>query len=358
MDINNITRDLDLHDDYWIHQQKTSIIQVEESDPGWFERCYGSVHDPNGEVLINWGMGCQMNLGNMDAFTSVVRGTTQRNIRAYRKVHNDRAVMHVGPFQFDIIEPMNRWRLQLKENEYGVSFDLEFKKHGTVFQYKPIIQERVQGGPPMVWIHFVQLPEYNGTLTVNGKTYDVKKWGYFRDRSWGTRQLDLYGTYWLHYVAFRDYCIYLTHLENIDNSLLFSHGVVEYYETGKKVEIVMARHNFEFDPGTYRVKSARFELDCEDGTVIPLSAKRLHQGPLCHGGGYPAGNIPLRHGAEYGGDYHIECEEYDVNEPRFLTMGADVYDMQVEYDNGEEKTDGLLEFGILNANTKYKATLK
>lgn len=340
---------LDKYDDFYIHQQKKSIIEVEESDPAWFERCYISIHDPEGKFLMNCGLGAQPNAGTMDGFTSVVIGEKQRNIRLFRHIHNDRAVMHIGPLQFDILEPMERWRLQLKENDYGISYDIEFKKRGSIYQYKPILQDRTDG-PQMVWMHFVQVPEFNGTLTVDGKKYDVRKCGYFRDRSWGTRRLGLYGLYWLNYVPFPDYCLYLTHIENIDNSILFSGGAL-LYNDGRVVEIVGVRHTFEFEPGTLRHVKAEYEIICEDGRKISLTSKKVAQGPLIYGGGYC-----WQHGMD-AGEYHVESEDWNINDEQFLKMPTDVYDQLVEYDDGKEKARGLLELGVLNAGAKYRATL-
>lgn len=345
-----MTMELDKYDDYYIHQQKKSIIEVEEDDPKWFDRCYIACLDPDGKFGMSMGIGVYPNAGLMDGWVSVATGTHQRNIRVFRHVKKDRAVMHIGPLEFDIIEPQECWRLQLKENEYGVSFDMECRRKGPVYGYDPILQPNPEGSNTLVWLHAAHVPVFNGTLTVDGKKYDVRNAGYFRDRSWGTRALWQYGCYWLCYVPFSNYCIYLTHIENVDNSIFVCSGCVAY-DDGRVIDIVNARHKTEFIPGTWRHLSTEWEITLKDGTKMPLTMKKVYQSILCYGAGYC-----WRQGIDVG-SYHIESDDYEINDPAYMEMPTDVYDQLVEYDDGKEKARGWLEYGTLNANYKYKATL-
>lgn len=348
--MDEITRELDKYDDYYVHQMKRSIIQVEDSDPQWFDRCYIAIHDPDGKFMMNLGMGVYPVVGLMDGWTSVVTDGKQRNIRVFRRVHNDRAVMKIGPLQFDIIEPMERWRLQMKENDFGITFDMDLQMRTKPYYYKPIIAPGESGCPDLDWEHYAQMIRVNGTLSVDGRKYDVKDCGWFRDRSWGSRRLWQWGAYWLCYAHFSTYTIYLFHAENIDNSLLFCDGAV-LYNDGRIVPIVGARNKCEYEEGTFRHSRCEYEIDCEDGEKIQFTMKKIAQAPLIYGAGYL-----WKQGVDCG-EYHIESDDCEVDAPEYRNMPTDNYDQLVEYDNGKERVRGWLEFDKFNINWKYKQSL-
>lgn len=346
--------ELDKHDDYYIHQQKKSIIQVEDDDPEWMDRCYVALMDPKGGFGMNMGLGVYPNAGTMDGWVSVLDGTKQRDIRVFRRVHKDRAIMHCGPLEMDIIDPWEVWHYQMKDNDYGVTFDLTATKAGPILPYDPVPQPNPrEGKDPLVWIHVGQAPVFNGTVTFDGKTFEVKNWSGFRDRSWGTRRLWLYGAYWLMYLPFPDYYLYLSYIEYDDNSVLMCEGIVQYKKDGRIVSIVDAKHRAEYEPGTWRHKSTEWELTLEDGQKIHLKQKKVYQSVLCYGAGYC-----WRQGVDVGESF-IESDSYtDINDPAYKEIPTDTYDQLCEWDNGKDKfTGGWFQFGTLSANYKYKPTL-
>ncbi len=64
----------------------------------------------------------------MDAFGRlVVDNKTQHAVRASRELRPRIDDVRVGPFSYEIVDPLNVVRFVLDDNEYDLSFDIEFR---------------------------------------------------------------------------------------------------------------------------------------------------------------------------------------------------------------------------------------
>ena len=68
-------------DEYPIHQVPLPIAQPSTSDRNFYDRCYFNGHDRTGETFLITGLGVYPNLGVIDAYATVLRGTTQHTVR-------------------------------------------------------------------------------------------------------------------------------------------------------------------------------------------------------------------------------------------------------------------------------------
>ena len=122
-------------DDFPVHQNAEPIRFVGTSDRNFFDRYYFNCQASSDEIMVVISMGQYPNLGTQDCFVAVQRGDTYKVVRASREL-GDRMDLSVGPFKFEVIEPLMKIRCLLEENEHGVSFDLTWQ--GSI----PAVEEK------------------------------------------------------------------------------------------------------------------------------------------------------------------------------------------------------------------------
>jgi hypothetical protein len=84
-------------DEYPIHQVPLPIAHPATSDRNFYDRCYFNAHDRTGETFLITGLGVYPNLGVIDAYATVLRGTTQHTVRMSTALGDDRMTQAVGP---------------------------------------------------------------------------------------------------------------------------------------------------------------------------------------------------------------------------------------------------------------------
>lgn len=108
-------------DDQFTHQVPLTHDSVSVSDPNWRERMWISAQDTtHKELLVECGMGHYPNRDVQEAWASVATPERQINFRATRRLRPDFAVMAVGPFRIEVIEPLRILHLVLEGNESGL----------------------------------------------------------------------------------------------------------------------------------------------------------------------------------------------------------------------------------------------
>jgi len=95
----------------------------------------------------------------------------------------------VGPFSYDIIEPLKRVRFTLDDNDYNLSLEVDLE--GTMPPHEEVPQlSRSRGRVVENVIRYVQGGKASGWIKVEGQRYEVSKenWRCLRDHSWGVRR--------------------------------------------------------------------------------------------------------------------------------------------------------------------------
>ena len=113
-------------DDYPIHQTPEPIAHAASSDRNVYDRYWFNGYADDGEFYFGIGMAIYPNLRIMDCGFSIVRDGEQHAFHASRRAPQDPSETQVGPFRIEIVEPMQRIRLVLSDNDTGISADLEF----------------------------------------------------------------------------------------------------------------------------------------------------------------------------------------------------------------------------------------
>ncbi len=177
------------YDELFCHQAVSTFDTPGTSAREWTERSWLQAHDINGAGHLATGFGYYPNRNVMDAFVCfTVRDEVEYIVRASRELRPQIDVMRVGPFSYEIVEPLKKIRFKLDENEYDLSFDIELEGISSLIAEDPA-QFQVSRGRVREHIQrMVQSGKLTGWITAGGEKFQMdENWVGERDRSWGIR---------------------------------------------------------------------------------------------------------------------------------------------------------------------------
>jgi hypothetical protein len=173
------------------HQIVAPHSKVMVENPAWTDRYYFSTFNNDGSLILEMGIGAFPNIGIVEGFAcaSVRHGDfrTQYNVRPTRPLEDKLLPLEAGPLSFKVVEPQRRWRITLRNNPQGISYDLELNWEGRPFEAVPMFLKDKQGNVVTHVCHYVQRGKTNGVVQVGGQEYRLENATAFRDRSWGIR---------------------------------------------------------------------------------------------------------------------------------------------------------------------------
>ncbi len=179
-------------DEFFNHQIIDTFACVQQTDPSWAEKVCGMACARDGSLQIGFGIGKYTNRNVMDAYAGTSRGVEQRTVRASRVLAPAHDSLSVGPIQYEIIEPLQKIRVSLAENDIqDISFELLFD--GIV---PACVEERedrrILAGTRHTahQIRYHQVGDASGWVKVDGVRTEITpdSWITTRDHSWGIRQ--------------------------------------------------------------------------------------------------------------------------------------------------------------------------
>src|ERR1700747_3747938 len=116
-------------DELLSHQIVETFATVAESDLSWTEKIWVSIPRKDGSLQIDFGRGRYQNRNVMDGFAGISRGNEQWTVRASRELATDPTATVVGPLTYEVIEPLERVRFRLGENDViPLTFDVTFER--------------------------------------------------------------------------------------------------------------------------------------------------------------------------------------------------------------------------------------
>jgi hypothetical protein len=177
-------------DDYPIHQTPEPIA-YSGTDRNFYDRYFFNGYNADGSVYFALAFGVYPHLNIMDAAFSVIVGDTQHALHASKVMHSERLDMTVGPITVEIVEPLHKLRILIKDDENDIHADLLFTGRCAPIE-EPRFQYR-QG--PRMFMDYTRLTQngsWEGSLSVKGAKVDIDATVVgTRDRSWGIRPVGI-----------------------------------------------------------------------------------------------------------------------------------------------------------------------
>ncbi len=362
------------YDEMLCHQIVSTFDHPATSAREWTERIWFMAHDTKGDAILVVGFGYYPNRNVMDAFMCLaVERKTQYTVRASRELRPRIDEVSVGPFAWEVVEPMKKVRVTLAENEYGVSFDIVSEAVMPPHEEEPPQFYRVRGRVVEDIRRYWQMGRPTGWIKFGGRILklDPASWRTERDHSWGVRRgaaeyLEqgvqpgdiptgfLYtGAGW----QFEKWGSVYHIREDWDGTVTsFSGGIFYPFGSGKnEVRLAGVEHNYTFRqdiPGMRQANGGKVTLKAADGSERVVSLEPL--GIVYIGvGGYSPGNYRgFIHGVWKGPSW-MDGFTLDISDPKVIREISYLDEIVCRLECGGEVGYGMTELIVMGKYPKY-----
>lgn len=307
----------------------------------WQERAYFSLHRSDGVAL---DIGCgrhpsgDKGPGTYSAYACLGSGGAQTNVRAAGPLSRRLGVPQPGPFSFEILEPLRRWRIGLDSPALGV--DLTFEAGSTMWA---LPRTRIVGGRGTTVSSQIcfQAGTYNGHIDHAEERIEVVDWPGLRDRTWGYRSFEgrlPSGLMVAAMFSMDDHGLMLWSVERRTGERVVANGA-RLLSDGTVREVLDWKFDFEFG-GPGRFERADLSVTDETGTeryVLTSAGSTIYLA----GGGYLAEG---RHG-EGAAEASVAAETWDTGDEDLLARITGLDDHVVAI-SGDRQGSGVLEIQL------------
>ena len=316
--------------------------------PRFFDRFVFNLHPAASTPSVIVGLRVYPGADVVDGFAIAVLPGEQRNLRFSTELSATDGTS-AGPLSWQVLEPLQTWRLRLAPNPAGLEFDLTWRARTPAWAGEVAVTNT--DGPPSSFAHLFQSGRYEGTLSLDGRPQNVDGWYGQRDRSRGVRSMS--GGQGLHLwcqAQFPDRSVGFLLAESRQHELVLLEGAV-MHESGELDTIIAVRHDLRFDDNL-DLQDGTVEVAAKSGAVYRLAADAADGGYMA-GGGYDG-----RHGRPLGRD-HLEYDVYPLDgtvSPR--TLGTALTDRLTAFTWDGEPGYGIFEFALTRSRSyTYQPTL-
>jgi hypothetical protein len=307
----------------------------------WFDRFYFNLHSPDGNRVLILGGAVYPGARVVDGYCCTASRDEHLSVRFADQMPSSRAdTSHIGPLQYEIVEPLQAWHLQLRDSGSPVELDLVARARMDAFMVDPISVDH-ETGSKTHFQHFFQPMVYDGELMIDGDAFRVSGWLGQRDRSWGIRRtrerLGLHLWTSLHFpsgtVAFN---------YNETRSHTVSHADGAFLAPGEPpARIADLEHDLELSDDRTRIHAGRLRLVMDDGRLLKLEVEPDGAAFELAGAGYDG-----RHGTSPAGR-ELEVERWDLKDPRWaeelsFRVAGQRFVARLDGEAGE----GIVELGV------------
>jgi hypothetical protein len=366
------------YDELFCHQVVSTFDRPGTSAREWTERAWMQVRDIAATGHLATGFGYYPNRNIMDAFACfTIQDRTEYIVRASRELRPDLDVFKVGPFSYEVTEPLRKVRFALAENDYGLSFDIEMEGTSPLYEepaqtqitrgrLKEDIKRMVQGGRPSGWIR------------TDDETFEIDRqsWVGERDRSWGVRVAgadfvetgvqppEIYPGQLFNFVLmqFEDWgaSFHIREIwdEKLDLPRAWHFGGGLFYPYGSSqepIELAGVDHHYEFNDDRpdqpRRFAGGRVILNTIDGSSREVSIRPIticYQAPGGYGGQYKG----FIHGLWMGSDW-IDGYKFDLTDPEVMREIWGYVDYGSEFRYGDQVGYGTTELMVVGKYPRY-----
>ncbi len=367
------------YDEMFCHQAVSTFDRPGTSAREWTERAWIQARDIDATAHLAAGFGYYPNRNVMDAFVCfTIQEHTQYVVRASRELRPDIDVFRVGPFSYEVLEPLKRVRFALDDNEYGLSYDVEIEGISPLFEEEPA-QHQVSRGRVKEHIkRMVQPGRTSGWIKAGEETFKLSgdRWVGERDRSWGIRLAgadflesgvqfpEIYDGQVFNFVMmqFEDWgaSFHIREIWDDKRSLArrwhFGGGLFYPYGSPREpIELVNVEHHYTFNDERpeqpRRFAGGRVILEALDGTRKEVSIRPVticYQAPGGYGGCYKG----FIHGL-WMGAYWMDGHRLDLRDPEVLRDIWGYCDYGSEFDYDGETGYGTTELMVVGKYPRY-----
>ncbi len=317
-------------DEMFCHQTQETFATVATTDPSWTERAYGCVIAQNDAFALHWGLGKYTNRNVMDGFAGIGVQRVQRNVRFSRRLAPAVNALAVGPFRYEVIEPLKDTRSVLEASQHQpIAFDIVQEVIDV-----PWLEDR-----SYVWrglrrvqdeVRYILCCRASGWVEFDGHRIELDPattFG-FRDHSWGIKQNTgepahdapergrmpagvKYRMVWVPCVLARpDGSVYRVHLFTWESHSRHGHHVVNesrIFATGGTLHSEETKVALDYDPANREVLGGTITLTMADGSRRLFGIEVSGQSRVCLGAGLYNTYKGHYHG-EARGLLHVEGE--------------------------------------------------
>ncbi|MBS1847623.1 MAG: hypothetical protein JST73_05040 [Actinobacteria bacterium] len=325
-----MTRVPDPLDEFPLHQTPLSMAYVATSDRNFYDRCYFNAHDGTGDVYVITGAGVYPNLGVVDAFALVRRGSHQWALRCSDALEStDRRAPTVGPYRIEVIEPLEVIRVVCDGDEHGIGFDLTWTGSFPAEMEQPHVM-RTGARAIIDASRFAQVGTWSGEVRIDGEKIEVTadRWIGSRDRSWGIRPSGdaeppgraadepLEGFWWTYVpLRFEDHALVVIIQETADGFRTLNNATRTWAD-GRREQLGWPEVEIDYASGTRHPTAARLRLFPRGGDPFTLEIDTVTSIALHVGGGY-GGDPEWAHGRWMGRGW-VDGSVYDLDDPEIV----------------------------------------
>lgn len=357
-------------DDLLGHQLPTTFDHVATSDPSWMERYwYNAFTVPDGELMLEVGLGLHANRNVMDAYVAVTTGCVQRNVRLSRHARPSPLTPSIGPLRIEVVEGMRIHRLVLGANDSGVEMDVRFIASMNTYEEEHHFRRRA-GKVTEDMERYHQAGRFEGWIKLDGKRFELTPhtcWG-LRDHSWGIRAelrtdetspplttyppiLYIWGA-----IQFEGYGVHLYLNEMSPERQLYASGEVVHpvgsTERSRPVQGIRHQVAWKPDPLGQSVDHIRLDVEIVKGEPLQLNFRSLPSRVFLKGGLY--GGLDGWFSGDDKGPLHIAHDRWDLLDPGTRRKARTLASQSYEIGDGRSKGYGILQLGVVAGYPLYQ----
>jgi hypothetical protein len=311
-------------DDFAVHQSAAPVDRPVTSDRHFNDGYWFGFYTEGHYAFM--GMRMHPNNNVLDGYAGMIVNGEQRCVRFSRALRPRVNDLEVGPLRFDVLEPLKRQRITLGPNDQGIEWQVEMEAY-ELWTEDRALQYR-HGVVLNDVLRYTGVCQPTGWASVDGERQGVDEWHGARDHSWGIRstmgpRTPLGGILdeardpralriWIPFRCGDEFGFLHGH-EDADGNVLDFDG--EIHRGEETIKLVGLRHEFEYHPGSRRLKAGRYTaIDIAGGEhdyEFEVCCEGVHpQGFGYNQGWFDGGNPGVWRGPEF-----QESDRFDVTDP-------------------------------------------
>jgi hypothetical protein len=330
-------------DDFPVHQTPEPIAFAGQ-DRNFYDRYFFNGYTADRSVFFAVAMGFYPQLGIADAAFSLIIDGVQHNIRASRHlVGGERLDLSVGPIHIEIVAALQQIRLELDDNDSGISAELTFDA-----RHQPIEEPRfIRRNGTRLFMDYTRMTQNGGwsgaiRTPAGPLLLDPATTMGTRDRSWGIRPVGApepqpppqgnFGQFPAHAV--------FAHTNDDAAGLPWNRRAVVAPLNGPMVDVDEVHLALRYAPGGRRVAEARIALGSRGELIVTPGDVHFYM----HGLGYthPVWGHGMDHGPLQVAHDSITLSAINDLSPENLHIQA-LSDARLHWDGAEHRGSGILE---------------